>query len=100
MGAALRRDITKLHFTDISKTINCPLARRMRKKLKKYGIYKGIDVVWSDEVVDFDYEDPDPNGPTEGPTGRVRRVLGSLPTITAIFGLMLANAAIDYLQKK
>ena len=49
MGAGGRMDPTLLKVTDISKTIICPFAQQIRKMLKKHGIYKGIQVVYSPE---------------------------------------------------
>lgn len=48
MGTGNRVDITRLKVSDISKTTGCPLARVMRKELKKRGISE-YKVVWSDE---------------------------------------------------
>lgn len=49
MGAGAKLDPTALRVVDISKTYNCPFAQQVRKQLKNYGIYKGIDVVFSPE---------------------------------------------------
>ncbi|WP_019415506.1 ThiF family adenylyltransferase [Paenisporosarcina sp. TG20] len=49
MGAANKTDPTKFQIADISKTHTDPLAKIIRKKLRKEGIYKGIPVVFSDE---------------------------------------------------
>ncbi|PIE60155.1 MAG: tRNA threonylcarbamoyladenosine dehydratase [Desulfobulbus propionicus] len=98
MGAALRTDPGKITFADISKTYGCPLAKRVRKRLRKQGIEQGIGCVYSSESVDFIYEGPmvDMESPQKW-RGRQRNVLGSLPTITGIFGLVLANQAILHL---
>ena len=95
MGAALRTDPTKIAYADLSKTYNCPLAKRVRKRLRKFGIEEGIGCVFSSEPVNFTYEGPQEEEiPTQEWRGCPRNVLGSMPTITGIFGLMLANAAI------
>ncbi|MBP3951390.1 tRNA threonylcarbamoyladenosine dehydratase [Bacillus suaedae] len=49
MGAANKMDPTKLRITDISKTSYDPIAKVIRTKLRKDGIHKGIEVVFSDE---------------------------------------------------
>ncbi|NEU31569.1 tRNA threonylcarbamoyladenosine dehydratase [bacterium LRH843] len=49
MGAANKMDPTRLRITDISKTSYDPIARVIRTRLRKEGIHKGIDVVFSDE---------------------------------------------------
>ncbi|HSP21761.1 MAG TPA: tRNA threonylcarbamoyladenosine dehydratase [Planococcus sp. (in: firmicutes)] len=49
MGAANKTDPTRFRIADISKTHTDPLAKIIRKKLRKAGIYKGVPVVFSDE---------------------------------------------------
>lgn len=102
MGAALRTDPSQIRIDDIARTRNCPLARRVRKRLRSHNIEKGITCVYSTEKVFFEYQPPDQQEKTEpyGDRGRDRRTLGSLPTITGIFGLMLANKAIMTLINK
>lgn len=51
MGAGGKMDPTKLTAADISETYNCVFAQQIRKNLRnKYGIYKGIKVVFSPEA--------------------------------------------------
>ncbi len=101
MGAALRTDPAQIRIDDISRTKNCPLARRVRKRLRGNNIEKGITCVYSTEPVLFDYRPPEKQSEQVpcSDRGRTRRTLGSLPTLTAIFGLMLANEAIMQLVK-
>lgn len=102
MGAALRRDPTKVVIGDISKTMNCPLARLVRKRLRRYhDIKKGITCVSSTELAPdaAEVSMEEDVTPYTG-RGRARPALGSLPTITGIFGLTLANAVIDYLSSE
>ncbi|WP_028585711.1 tRNA threonylcarbamoyladenosine dehydratase [Desulfogranum mediterraneum] len=99
MGAALRTDPTKVAWGDIGETWGCPLARRVRKRLRRQGIEEGISCVFSSEAVCFNYRDPEKEAASSGGNpydgrGRQRRVLGSLPTLTGIFGLTIANQAI------
>ncbi|WP_025679034.1 ThiF family adenylyltransferase [Paenibacillus massiliensis] len=49
MGAANRMDPTKFQVADISKTSMDPMARVIRTKLRKEGIKKGVQVVFSTE---------------------------------------------------
>ncbi len=49
MGAGAKLDPTMLQVVDISKTYNCPFAQYVRKRLKEFGIYKGIKTVFSPE---------------------------------------------------
>lgn len=98
MGAALRTDPTKIRFGDIFDTSNCPLARMVRKRLRRREVGRGINCVYSFEKVDFEYsknDDEQQVGETPcSDRGRSRNVLGSLPTVTGIFGLTLANKAL------
>ena len=101
MGAALRTDPAQVRIDDISRTKNCPLARRVRKRLRSNNIEQGITCVYSTEKVSFEYHPPEKQAPLipEADRGRDRRTLGSLPTLTGIFGLMLANETIMNLIK-
>ncbi|WP_078545424.1 tRNA threonylcarbamoyladenosine dehydratase [Litchfieldia alkalitelluris] len=49
MGAANKMDPTKFKIADISKTHTDPIAKVIRTRLRKEGIRKGINVVFSDE---------------------------------------------------
>ena len=53
MGAALRTDPAQVRIDDISRTKNCPLARRVRKRLRSNNIKEGITCVYSTEKVLF-----------------------------------------------
>ena len=103
MGAALRTDPAKIQFGDLFATRKCPLARRLRKRLRHNGIERDIECIYSTEEVDFNYQPPERDGDSGHPfsdRGRARRTLGSLPTLTGIFGLCLANRAILQLAGK
>ncbi len=95
MGAALRTDPSKIKSSDIFDTTKCPLSKQVRKRLRNRGVGRGIDCVFSTELINFTYTDPEEE--TEGEDlvarGLKRRVLGSLPTLPGIFGLILANMA-------
>jgi tRNA threonylcarbamoyladenosine dehydratase len=49
MGAGGKLDPAQVKVTDISKSYNCGLARALRKRLHRKGIYKGVKVVFSPE---------------------------------------------------
>ena len=102
MGAALRRDPSLIQVADLMDTRGCPLAKQVRTKLRRRGVGRGILTVFSSEPVDFDYKEPEKEQSVEYneqilDRGRKRMVLGSLPTITGIFGLRLGHEAITYL---
>lgn len=99
MGAALKTDVSKIKVVKMKKTLNCPLAFFVRKRLRKRGVAMDFPVVFSPELSQDSTrlqlpEDEQPEN------GRVRHEMGSLPTITGIFGLMCAQVALDYLLKK
>ncbi len=101
MGAALRTDPTKIQYGDIFESRNCPLAKHVRKRLRRRNIEGGISCVFSTEKVNFDYQPPEEedNATPYAKRGRQRNVLGSLPTLTGIFGLYIANQAILELSR-
>lgn len=98
MGAALKTDATKIAIVPMKKTIHCPLAFFVRKRLRKRGVDLTFPVVYSCEDVSQKLHLEMPDAP-ENETGRVRHNMGSLPTITGIFGLLCANYAIEYLRE-
>lgn len=98
MGAALRQDPSKIETDDIMNTRHCPLARRVRQELRKRGVKKGITCVYSTEKID-------PNARKTvkrfiDPDGKPQKILGSLPTLTGIFGLTLAQIGIESLIER
>lgn len=100
MGAALRTDPSKVRTGDIMSSSQCPLAKHVRNRLRRRGIEGGINCVYSTERVHFDYQLPPKTEGSANPyeeRGRERNVLGSLPTVTGIFGLTLANEVILHL---
>jgi tRNA A37 threonylcarbamoyladenosine dehydratase len=102
MGAALRTDPSKIHIGDIMSSNRCPLAKTVRNRLRRLGIEGGIQCVYSTEPVNFNYQLPKEPAPAANPyedRGRKRNVLGSLPTITAIFGMILANEVILHITR-
>jgi tRNA A37 threonylcarbamoyladenosine dehydratase len=102
MGAALHCDPFSLKRSDLMKTTICPLARQIRKKLRRRGVGKGITCIYSTELVDYEYMEPEDEENHQRNEqiinrGRTRKVLGSLPTITGIFGLQLGHTALEKL---
>ncbi len=95
MGAALKTDLSRIKVTSFHKTIECPLAAFVRQRLRRRGISLKFPVVFSDECVS-DKKALAPEKDTE--TGR--RAMGSLVTMTGIFGLTCAHEAILYLARK
>ncbi|MBU0677953.1 MAG: tRNA threonylcarbamoyladenosine dehydratase [Verrucomicrobia bacterium] len=91
MGAATRMDPFSVRADDISKTKHCPLARLVRKRLRRRGIRTGIRCIYSVEEprqteVEVEAEEFD--------RGRPRPPLGSFSCLTGIFGLVAATEAV------
>lgn len=94
MGAGNKLDGTAFQVADISKTSVCPLARVMRKELKKRGI-SHLKVVFSTEEAVM------PEGTQEeaAAIGK-RQIPGSTSYIPGIAGLLLAGEVIKDLAEK
>ncbi len=94
LGAATRREADRVRFGPILEAKGCPLGRLIRKRLRRREIEGDWWCVYSDEERNLDaVRAPEPE---EGgyKRGRERKVLGSLPTMTGLFGLRLAHEAI------
>ena len=89
MGAGNKLDPTRFEVAELEKTSVCPLARVMRRELKKRGI-TGVKVVYSRE------EPTAPHGgiETDAVFGTRRQTPGSLPFVPAAAGLILASAVV------
>lgn len=96
MGASSRSDPTRLHLADINDTYGCPLARRVRKGLRKRGIYHGITCAFSDEQALPPLAEENDESPLQ--RGRPRLRLPSLSTMPGIFGYTLASEVIRQLS--
>lgn len=93
MGTGNKLDPTAFTVTDIYKTSFCPLARIMRKELRKRGIER-LKVVYSEE------EALTPEGVTEElPQGR-RSIPGSVSFVPSAAGLILAGEVIKDIVKR
>ena len=92
MGASARTDPTKIRVGPIEETTVCPLAKVVRKRLRRQGVSTGITAVYSVERG----RDPLPPPEDEPPPhrGRVRNRLPSMATLPAIFGNAIAGEAI------
>jgi tRNA A37 threonylcarbamoyladenosine dehydratase len=103
MGAARRTDPARVCVGPFSRITSCPLARHLRKHLRKAGFAGDFYCVYSTEP-------PAPLGPAARhrpkaapgapPPADPRAGLGSLPTLTGLFGLRLAHEALRILLEK
>ena len=94
MGAGGKYDAAKVTVRDISKTEYCPLAKNIRKRLKKVGIDKGIKAVYSTEI-------PDSKSLklTDG-TNFKKSFYGTNSWMPALFGLHAAETVVKHIIKK
>ena len=89
MGAGNKLDPTAFEVADISKTSVCPLARVMRRELKKRGI-EHLKVVYS-------REEPLPSALIDEESGKT--VPGSIAFVPSVVGLIIASEVIMDLIK-
>ncbi len=98
MGAALRTDPLKVRAADLFETDVCPLARNLRKHLRRRGINSGVKCVYSFEnPLKSGMRIPEENETSDFIRGRERNILGSYPAVTAVFGLVIADCGIKNL---
>ena len=98
MGSGNKLDPSAFVVTDISKTQGCPLARVMRKELRKRGI-NHLKVVYSEEepltpMAPPEEEVPADAGSTRPPSTARRATPGSIAFVPGAAGLVLAGAVI------
>lgn len=85
MGAGAKVDPAQVRIADISKSINCTLARAVRKRLHALGVRKGIPGVFSTEFADM-------NAVIEvNDEQNKRTTAGTVSYMPAIFGCYLAS---------
>ena len=89
MGAGNKADPTAFKIADIQKTEGCPLARVMRRELKKRGIVK-LKVVYSpEEPIKSPYFDSESG----------KNLPGSLSFVPSVMGLIISGEVIKDLIK-
>ncbi len=93
MGAGGKMLASKVVVKDISKTEVCPLAKVVRKRLKKMGVNKGVKAVFSTEK------------PDEGSVKRTdgsnfkKSFYGTNSYMPGLFGLHAAETVVRYILK-
>jgi len=81
MGAGNKLDPTMFKVSDISKTSVCPMARKLRRELRRHGINQGLKVVYSTES---------PIIPAIG----TPQVPGSISFVPSVMGLIIAGEVV------
>ncbi|MFY9121022.1 MAG: tRNA threonylcarbamoyladenosine dehydratase [Syntrophomonadaceae bacterium] len=87
MGAANRLDPLKFQITDISNTHTCPMARKVRRELRQFGIVSGVPVVYSTE---------NPHNILDDRSTR----LGSVSFVPGTAGLAMAGYVINSIWRR
>ncbi len=93
MGSGAKYDATAVRIKDLSKSFNCPLAYMLRKKLRKIGISKGFEVVFSEEL-------PDKDAIVPMEERNKKSQVGTVSYLPAVFGCVCAQAVITRLIKE
>lgn len=97
LGTGNKLDPTRLEVADLSETSVCPLARIMRKELRRRGV-EHVKVVYSkEEPIEPRFQPEKEAAPTEGPEayGNDRRsVPGSSAFVPPAAGLILASVVV------
>jgi len=88
MGSGGKLDPTKVEIADFSKSRICPLARILRKRLGRFGIREGFNVVFSTEEVPEHAMIPCEGEPNKKTT------IGTISYMPAIFGCFMASVVI------
>ena len=129
MGAARKKNPLEVKTADIFKTYACPLAARIRKALRQNGIKKGYKCVFSSEIVEEQTHLSGQGGALHGDgadprsmncdiapesafsvrrgrdgdlglSARKTKIIGSSIIVTGVFGLNLANLALEEFSNK
>ena len=106
MGAGNKLDASAFRVTDIYKTKVCPLAKVMRRELKKRGVKK-LKVVYSEEEPIRPMEDTSDNCSTETvcqdgveyKAAKRRSTPGSVAFVPSVAGLIIAGEVIKDLAR-
>jgi tRNA A37 threonylcarbamoyladenosine dehydratase len=83
MGMALKMDPSRIKIASVWKTEGCPLARLVRQGLRERGFTSDFTAVYSSELLS--------HASFPSPVHGEKRVNGSVVTVTACAGLMLAS---------
>lgn len=87
MGSGGKLDPSKIEIADISKSYNCSLARMLRKRLHKLGVYKGVKVVFSSEFTD-------PEAVVLVESQNKKSNVGTISYMPPLFGCFIASVVV------
>lgn len=94
MGAGGKTDPSQVQIADISKSHDDNLARILRKRLHRMGVYEGIKVVFSPEKIN-----PQSIILTEGEQNK-KTTVGTISYMPAVFGLFISSVVIRDLTEE
>jgi tRNA A37 threonylcarbamoyladenosine dehydratase len=100
MGAGGKTDISMIKTGDICETCVCPLARVVRQRLHRRGVYEGVRCVYSTEKAlnKQPYKQSDAVDALSD-HGRSRPPIGTIPWVPGVFGLNMAAEAIQIITR-
>jgi len=109
LGAAGKWDVGQVRTGDLADSTICPLAKKVRQRLKRRGVDRGIQAIWSIEKAYahrpgvpkemVEVPEVDPNS-FSYPKTRERHTLASQMTLPGVFGYGLAAIALNYLSRE
>ena len=91
MGAGGKLDPTQIQTADLMDTSICKLAKQLRGHLRKRGVGRGIQTVYSTEL------SIPPLPPEAVERGRARAVNGTVSYMPSLFGLTLAGMVANHI---
>ena len=96
MGAANKMDPTRFEVADISQTSYDPIAKVIRRELRKERIYKGVKVVYSKEIpvtIRTEVREQIVSNP-DSPIRKVKQPPASNAFVPSVAGLILASVVV------
>ncbi|RUT80159.1 tRNA threonylcarbamoyladenosine dehydratase [Ancylomarina longa] len=93
MGAGGKIDPSKIKIADISQSYNCKLARMLRKRLHKIGVYEGVQVVFSPEDISKD-------AVVLSESQNKRSNVGTISYMPPLFGCFCASVVVNGLLER
>lgn len=99
MGAGNKLNPAEFEITDIYKTSVCPLAKVMRRELKKRDV-KHLKVVYSKEEPIIPRSNPQENCQETDMSTKRRSTPGSVAFVPSVVGLMIASEVVKDLMRK
>jgi tRNA A37 threonylcarbamoyladenosine dehydratase len=95
MGAGGKTDVSQIRTGDISETCVCPLARVVRQRLHRRGVYEGVRAVYSiEKPLNKQPFKPEDASKASRDHGRTRPPIGTVAWVPGVFGLTIASEVV------